>query len=55
MDHQTMVEEIAEVADEVLSEWEIGFIEDMTGKAAFSEKQKAVIERIYGKVCDSPY
>lgn len=31
------------------------FIEDMTGKRTFSPKQRDVIERLYQKVCDSPY
>jgi len=55
MTHQQMVSEIHEVASEVLNEWECGFIEDQVGKTWFSPKQKAVIEKLYDKICESPY
>lgn len=49
------VEKIAEVASDALNDWECGFIENMEGKTSFTESQVAVIDKIYDKVCDSPY
>lgn len=50
-DHKVMVTEIAEVASDVLDEWECHFIEDMTGKTTFTDRQQGKIETIYEKVC----
>ena len=53
-DYRQKVEEIAEVANELCTEWEINFIESVqewTGD--FTDKQKAVIDRIYEKACAS--
>jgi len=49
------VVEIAEVASEVLSEWECNFIEDMHGKTSFTPKQVDKIQELYKKVCESPF
>ncbi len=54
-DYPKMVKEIAEVASDVLTEWECGFIEDQTGRQSFSEKQRDIIDRIYEKVCNSSF
>jgi len=54
-DHAEMVKEIAEVASDTLSERECEFIEDMGGRRTFTVRQAAWIERIYEKVCDSPF
>lgn len=55
-DHREMVEEIEPVMDEICTEWECDFIGDMLDwDGDFTEKQQAVIERIYKKACDSPY
>jgi len=55
MDYASMVKEIEEVASDVLNEWECGFIENVSGRKTFSDKQGAIIEKIYRKVCESPY
>ena len=55
-DHRTMLTEIAEVYEEVCSEWEINFVDSLLDwDGDFTEKQKAVLEKIYDKVCESPY
>ena len=51
-DYFTMISEILEVASKVLNEWECDFIENVSGLRTFSPKQKAVIEKIYEKVCE---
>lgn len=54
--NREMISEIMEVYGDVCTEWEIEFIDslnDWDGK--FTEKQQAVLERIYKKVCDSEY
>lgn len=54
-DHRTMLTEIAEVYEEVCSEWEINFVDSLLDwDGDFTEKQKAVLEKIYDKVCESP-
>lgn len=56
--NELMIREIIEVADEVLNQWEMDFIESidkLPDKDGLSEKQQAVLEKIYKKVCDSPY
>lgn len=50
-----IVDEIAEVADEVLSEWECEFIDSVHGNTSFTSRQVDVIHKIYDKVCDSPH
>jgi hypothetical protein len=51
-----MLTEIAEVYEEVCSEWEINFVDSLLDwDGDFTEKQKAVLEKIYDKVCESPY
>ena len=50
-----IVNEIAEVADEVLSEWECVFIESIHGKTSFTPNQADKIQQIYEKVCNSPH
>ena len=56
-DHRTMVTEIAEIASEVLNEYECDFIQNMLEEweGEFSPKQAALIEKCYKKVCDSPH
>ena len=56
-DYPQKVTEIAEVASKICTEWECDFIESIQGRNldVLSDKQKAVIDRIYKKVCDSPY
>jgi len=51
------IEEIYEVREEVLTEWEIGFIENVRGRPeiSLSEKQIEIIKKLYEKVCKSPY
>ena len=55
----TKVEECLEVAPEVCTEWEIDFLESvevqMEDGRSMSDKQEELIDRIYKKVCQSPY
>ncbi len=56
--HATMYQEICEVSDKVCNEWEIDFLDSIECRVLndnLSDKQKAVLERIYDKVCRSPY
>ena len=55
MDYATMIKEIEEVASDALNEWEIGFIENVSGRKTCTDKQGAMIEKIYRKGCESPY
>jgi len=55
-DYRQKIQEIEEVAHQVCTEWECGFIEEMIQwEGEYTSKQKDVIDRIYRKVCDSPY
>lgn len=55
-DHRQKVAESQEVANQVLTQWECDFLDSMDAwKGAFTEKQKEVIDKIYKKVCESPY
>lgn len=50
--------EISEVAHKICSDWEQEFVESLLERPegrAFSDKQLAVIDKIYRKVCESPY
>lgn len=54
-DHGTMISEIIEVASDACSEWECEFMESIQGRSrALTDKQAAVLERIYAKVCRGP-
>ena len=56
MDHRQMLEEIAEIASEILNEWEFEFIENMLDwDGEITDTQKKRIEKIYEKACRSPY
>jgi hypothetical protein len=53
------IDEIREVEDEILNEWELAFIKavdtaDELGRD-LSEKQQACLDRLYEKACRSPY
>jgi len=54
-----MYDEIIEVSDKICTEWEIDFLESigphLKHVGAISDKQRAVLERIYAKACRSPY
>lgn len=55
-----MIIETTEVADKICTEWECSFLKDMTervkeGKTNFTDKQEAVIRKLYKKACQSPY
>jgi hypothetical protein len=59
---EQMLEEALEVAYDVCTEWEVGFLESIKGQAfcgqitgRLSDKQEARLHEIYRKVCDSPY
>ena len=52
---QQKIKEILEVYEKVCTEWECEFMESVKNQKKFSEKQEAVINRIYVKVCESPY
>lgn len=57
-DYERMYDEIMEVSDEICSAWEIEFLESIEGRVRrglLTDKQKAVLERIYDKACKSPY
>ncbi len=50
------VEEIEEVISKIGNQWECEFIDDMTTwDGEHTDKQKAVIDRLYEKACKSPY
>ncbi len=50
------VDEVLEIAHLICNEWEIRFLQDMTEwTGIFTEKQKAVIEKLYKRACESPY
>ncbi len=57
--HQRMLEEIMEVSDKICSPWEIDFLESIQRQVSqgrtLSDKQAAVLERIYKKACESAY
>ena len=56
MDYADKLNEIEEVANEVLNEWEIDFINSLLYTVTpLTDKQKAKIDEIYKKVCKSPY
>lgn len=56
MTDKQKVDEILEVADEVLNDWEHLFIDDMFfWIGEYRPNQKKQIDRIYEKVCNSPY
>ncbi len=57
---ERMLEESLEVAYEVCNEWEVGFLESIKGQAScgnltgrLSDKQEAILRRIYKNACDS--
>jgi hypothetical protein len=53
-----MWEEIAEVAYEVCTEWEAGFIESIEDRAkagTLTERQREILIRIYQKACRSEH
>lgn len=54
------INEIVEVADEALNDWEREFIEKLNDfdddqLADLTDKQQAKLDQIYEKVCDSPF
>lgn len=54
------VVEIHEISDKICNDWEARFIQNMITWAAetdddFTDKQKAVIDKLYEKACSSPY
>jgi hypothetical protein len=56
--HETMYQEIVEVSDKVCSVWEIDFLDSIEPRIlreTLSDKQKAILERIYDKVCKSHF
>ena len=60
LSNREKIEEIMEVADQVLSNWERDFCEDISRKSEYilnslTEKQQDVLDRIYQKVCNSPF
>jgi len=56
-DNQTKIEEIMEIADEILTEWERDFMESISQRDpdSLTEKQQNVLDKIYDKACRSPY
>ena len=58
MTNQQKVEEIMEVANDVLNGWEIDFMENISDAddvEKLSEKQQKKLDQIYDKVCASPF
>ena len=59
MPSQQMYDEIMEVSDEICSPWEIDFLESIGALLdrgiELSDKQRDVLERIYGKACRSAH
>lgn len=54
--YKEKVEEITEIVEKICSEWEMEFLESMEEwKGEYTEKQKAVIDRLYQRACESPY
>lgn len=56
---QRKIQEIHDVRDKCLSEWECQFIGDIffqvqSGKR-LSDKQETIVEKLWDKVCESPY
>ena len=61
-DFQTIIEECIEASNiasehdvELLTMWEIDFLESIQKRHSLTGKQQGVLDRIYKKVCDSPY
>ena len=55
-DLRLKVKETDEVIAEVGTEWECQFTASMMKwEGKFTEKQEVIIEKLYKKVCDSPY
>ena len=56
---EIMVQEIIEVAEEALTEWEVDFIGSIESQLSqgreLSERQEEALEKIYNKVCAGPY
>lgn len=52
------VAEIDEVAEKICNDWEQDFLESMMEYGpgdSYTDKQKAVIDKLYEKACQSPY
>jgi len=55
-DYRKKVAEAQEVATKVCTEWECNFLDNLDEwEGVFTPKQKEVIDKIYKKVCESPY
>ena len=58
-DLKRKIEEINEVAEEFCTEWEYEFMQSVTTqfevRGSLSDRQKAIVDRIYDKACDSPF
>jgi len=59
MNDQKIIDEIREVMFKVCTQWECDFMESIAKQVergrVLSEKQKKIVDRIYEKVCESPY
>ena len=50
------VMQIAEVICQIGTEWEVEFIENLQlWKGEYTEKQKAIIEKLWKKACESEF
>lgn len=57
--NEIMVQEIIEVAEEALTEWEIDFMGSIESRISegreLTEAQKKALNKIYDKVCAGPW
>ena len=53
--YEQKIEEIAEIADKILNEWEINFIESVSDREFLTQPQKDIIDKLYQRACESPY
>jgi hypothetical protein len=52
---QEKVKQIAEVIEEIGTEWECNFIESMQEwRGEYTDSQEAIIEKLWEKACESP-
>ena len=53
--YKEKIQEIAEIADKILNEWEINFIESVSERDFLTQPQKDIINKLYQRACESPY
>lgn len=58
VDLRRKVQETSDVMDKICTDWECDFLNDMMKRQShlpYSDKQAAIINKLYEKACNSPY